>query len=43
MDNNTDFNLVELVNLLQEINEDSDKAKENEFVIYDKDGNKILL
>ena len=43
MNGDTDFNLVELVNLLREINENSEEAKENEFVVYDKDGNKILL
>jgi len=43
MNDDMNYNMVELVNLLQEINENSEEAKENEFVIYDKDGNKILL
>lgn len=38
-------NLVELVELLQEVNEKADTkdVSENAFVVYDKDGNKILL
>jgi hypothetical protein len=43
MDDDTNFDIVELVKLLQEINESPNEAKEKEFVIYDKDGNKIIL
>lgn len=35
--------LVELVELLLSINENEPSNEENAFVIYDKDGNKILL
>lgn len=35
--------LVELVELLLSIDEDDPSNEENAFVIYDKDGNKILL
>lgn len=38
-----DCNLVKLVELLLSINENTEGAEENGFVIYDKDGNKILL
>jgi hypothetical protein len=38
-------NLVELVELLQEIDEkhDTKDVDENAFVVYDKDGNKVIL
>lgn len=35
--------LVELVKLLQAIDENAEGAHENEFIIYDKYGNKTLL
>lgn len=35
--------LVELVELLLSIDENDPSNKENAFVIYDKDGNRILL
>jgi hypothetical protein len=35
--------LVELVELLQSIDEDDPANEQNAYVIYDKDGNKILL
>ncbi|GEM_PF-6257111 len=41
MDN--DFNLVRLVELLQSIDENAEDTKDNEFFIFDKNGNKILL
>ena len=36
-------NLVELVELLLSIDENDPTNQENAYVIYDKDGNKILL
>lgn len=36
-------NLVELVELLQSIDENDLANEQNAYVIYDKDGNKILL
>lgn len=38
-----DLGLVELVELLRSIDENAEGAQENESVIYDKDGSKILL
>ena len=35
--------IVELVELLLSIDENDPSNEENAFVIYDKDGNKILL
>lgn len=36
-------NLVELVELLLSIDENDPANEQNAYVIYDKDGNKILL
>lgn len=35
--------LVELVELLQSIDNNDENMENNAYVIYDKDGNKILL
>lgn len=43
MDDDPNYNLVELVELLQQIDENAEGTEEDAFVIYDEDGNKILL
>lgn len=43
MDDEPNYNLIELVGLLQQIDINTEEAKENEFILYDRDGNKIYL